>query len=191
MSNPHRVQKAGLVLSTAAIAGGLSACGSDGSDVDEATTEPTLVTKTVTETATATASSTTSAIAENPTTVSESDVVATPPPTMTTPPPTTAEATSRSMSTSQRNAVAKGRDYLTISAFSRQGLIEQLVYEGFSNGDATFAVDYLNPNWTEQARKKAADYMSMSAFSEQGLVEQLVYEGFTRDQAAAGAASQF
>ncbi|MGB6246033.1 Ltp family lipoprotein, partial [Gordonia sp. (in: high G+C Gram-positive bacteria)] len=92
---------------------------------------------------------------------------------------------------SQRNAIAKARDYLSLSAFSRQGLIEQLAFEGFSNDDAVFAVDYLSPDWTDQARKKAAEYMSMSAFSEQGLTEQLVFEGFTQEQAAAGAASQF
>ncbi len=44
---------------------------------------------------------------------------------------------------SQQNAVRAAEDYLEISAFSRQGLIEQLEYGGFSTADATFAVDYI------------------------------------------------
>ena len=37
------------------------------------------------------------------------------------------------------------------SAFSRKGLIEQLEYEGFSNDDATYAVDHCGADWNEQA----------------------------------------
>lgn len=91
----------------------------------------------------------------------------------------------------QRNAVKKAKQYLDYSAFSRSGLVKQLTFEGFANADATFAVDYLNPNWVEQAKKKAAEYMGYSSFSQQGLVDQLVFEGFTQEQAQAGAASQF
>lgn len=89
----------------------------------------------------------------------------------------------------QQQAVAKGRDYLDYTAFSRQGLIEQLVYEGFSTEDATFAVDYIAPDWNEQAAKKAQDYLDYTSFSRQGLIEQLVYEGFTQTQAEYGASA--
>lgn len=37
---------------------------------------------------------------------------------------------------------------------SRKGLIEQLEFEGYTTEDATFAVDYLNVDWKEQAEKK-------------------------------------
>ncbi|XKG11107.1 Ltp family lipoprotein [Sutcliffiella horikoshii] len=33
------------------------------------------------------------------------------------------------------------QDYLDYTAFSRSGLIQQLEFEGFSNADATYAVD--------------------------------------------------
>lgn len=93
------------------------------------------------------------------------------------------------MTTSQANAVRKAESYLRYAAFSRTGLIKQLQYEGFSAADATYAVDHITVDWTEQADKKAASYMSYSAFSRSGLIKQLQYEGFTADQAAHGAKS--
>jgi hypothetical protein len=60
------------------------------------------------------------------------------------------------------------------------------VFEGFTQGDATYGVDALNVDWNEQAAKKAAEYLDYSAFSHSGLVEQLVFEGFTQAQAEYG-----
>ncbi|QZH65400.1 Ltp family lipoprotein [Mycolicibacterium farcinogenes] len=77
--------------------------------------------------------------------------------------------------------------YLDYSAFSRQGLIEQLEYEDFSTADATFAVDHITVDWNAQAAKAAKAYLDYSAFSRGGLIEQLVYEGYTPAQAAYGA----
>ncbi|OBB19761.1 hypothetical protein A5761_00655 [Mycolicibacterium setense] len=88
---------------------------------------------------------------------------------------------------SQRNAVRAAKDYLDYSAFSRQGLIEQLEYEDFSTADATFAVDSITVDWNEQAAKAAKAYLDYSAFSRGGLIEQLEYEGFTPAQAVYGA----
>ncbi|MCV7115513.1 Ltp family lipoprotein [Mycolicibacterium setense] len=88
---------------------------------------------------------------------------------------------------SQRNAVRAAKDYLDYSAFSRQGLIEQLEYEDFSTTDATFAVDSITVDWNEQAAKAAKAYLDYSAFSRGGLIEQLEYEGFTPAQAVYGA----
>ena len=87
----------------------------------------------------------------------------------------------------QLNAVRKAESYLSFSAFSRKGLIEQLEYEGFSNADSTYAVDNVDVNWNEQAVKKANSYLDISGFSKQGLIEQLEYEGFTHEQAVYGA----
>src|SRR5699024_9778782 len=44
-------------------------------------------------------------------------------------------------SRSQQNALDSAESYLSISAFSRSSLIDQLEFEGFSNADATWAVD--------------------------------------------------
>ncbi len=90
------------------------------------------------------------------------------------------------MSTSQRNAISKAEEYLDYSAFSKEGLAEQLEYEGFSSDDAEYAVDQLSTDWNEQAVKKAEEYIDYSAFSKSGLIEQLEYEGFTDDEAEYG-----
>ncbi|MFW0793261.1 Ltp family lipoprotein [Gordonia sp. CPCC 205515] len=86
----------------------------------------------------------------------------------------------------QENAIGKAKDYLAYSAFSRTGLIKQLEFEGFTESDATFAVDSLKVNWNAQAVQKAKDYLSYSSFSHSGLVEQLEFEGFTAAQAEYG-----
>lgn len=90
--------------------------------------------------------------------------------------------------TGQQNAIAKAQSYLQLTAFSRTGLIDQLVFEGFSNEDAAFAVDTIAPDWTAQAVAKGKSYMELTAFSRQGLIDQLVFDGFTTAEAEAGAA---
>jgi hypothetical protein len=108
--------------------------------------------------------------------------VTSPPPTappVTTPPPPVE-------TTSQSNAVQKAQEYLDYQAFSRSGLIDQLVFEGFSTEDATYGVDAVSPDWNDQAAKKAAEYLDYESFSHSGLVEQLVFEGFTPEQAEYG-----
>jgi len=86
---------------------------------------------------------------------------------------------------SQQNAVDKAESYLQYSAFSRTGLIEQLEFEGFSPEDATLAVDSLDVDYGEQAKKKAEDYIDYSAFSRSGLIEQLEFEDFSPEDSAA------
>jgi hypothetical protein len=86
-------------------------------------------------------------------------------------------------------ASSKAQQYLDYSAFSRSGLIDQLVFEGFDEAEATVAVDSLNVNWNLQAAQKAKDYLEYSSFSKSGLQDQLEFEGFTPSQASYGVAS--
>ena len=99
------------------------------------------------------------------------------------------EAQDDSLTTEQSSALQKADDYLSISAFSHDGLVDQLEYEGFSTEDATYAADNCGADWNEQAAKKAQDYRDMQAFSHKGLVDQLEYEGFTAEQAEYGASA--
>jgi hypothetical protein len=87
---------------------------------------------------------------------------------------------------SQKNAVRSAKAYLDYSAFSREGLIEQLEYEQFPYTDAVYGVDNSGADWYEQAAKSAKTYLDYSAFSRGGLIEQLKYEGFTQAQAEYG-----
>ena len=86
----------------------------------------------------------------------------------------------------QQNAVASAESYLRFSAFSRQGLIDQLVFEDYSREDATYAVDKVNPDWFEQAALKAESYLEFSSFSRQALIDQLLFEGFSQQEAVYG-----
>jgi len=93
----------------------------------------------------------------------------------------------------QNNAVRSAKQYLDISGFSRNGLIQQLssdAGDGYKVADATVAVDSLNIDWNKQAAKSAKQYLSISGFSCKGLVEQLsssAGDGYTKSQAAYGA----
>ena len=86
----------------------------------------------------------------------------------------------------EKNAVEKAKSYLRVMAFSREGLIDQLEYEGFTHKEAVYGADHAGADWNEQAAKKAAQYLEYSAFSREGLIDQLKYEGFTQSQAEYG-----
>lgn len=91
------------------------------------------------------------------------------------------------ISTGKTNALKSAKSYLEYSAFSYQGLIDQLEYEKYSNEEAVYAVDNCGANWNEQAVKSAKSYLDYSAFSYQGLIKQLEYEKFTNSEATYGA----
>jgi len=86
----------------------------------------------------------------------------------------------------EKNAAKKALDYLRYSSFSREGLIDQLEYEGFTPQQAEYGVAQSGANWNEQAAKKAESYLKYSSFSREGLIDQLEYEGFTPQQAEYG-----
>lgn len=84
---------------------------------------------------------------------------------------------------SQKNAVGKANNYLSVMAFSKSSLVKQLEYEGFSNEDATYAVNKIDVDWKEQAVLKAKSYLDIMNYSRSGLIEQLEYEGFSNEEA--------
>jgi hypothetical protein len=91
------------------------------------------------------------------------------------------------------NAARSAQQYLAMTGFSRQGLIQQLSSDagnGYSVADATAAVDSLTVDWNEQAARSAKQYLSISGFSCSGLVEQLSSDAgskYTKAQARYGA----
>src|SRR5437763_2443122 len=86
----------------------------------------------------------------------------------------------------QRNALSKAKDYLSISAFPKSGLADQLKFDGFTRSQARWAVNHVRVSWRHQAVKKAKDYLSITSFSRRGLIGQLEFDGFTRRQARYG-----
>jgi uncharacterized protein YecT (DUF1311 family) len=103
------------------------------------------------------------------------------------------EKTPQSLSKPQINAVRAAQSYLNISAFSRDGLIEQLsssAGSGFNRHDATIAVDSMNVDWNREAVKSAKQYLQLMGFSCKGLIQQLSSPAggkFTEKQAIFGA----
>lgn len=92
----------------------------------------------------------------------------------------------RNATTGEQNALASAKNYLEFMAFSKSGLMEQLEYEGYSQTEASYAVEHCGADWNEQAVKKAQEYLEFMNFSRSGLIEQLEYEGFTSSQAEYG-----
>lgn len=86
----------------------------------------------------------------------------------------------------QKNALREANSYLRTMPFSKNGLINQLEYEGYSHEDAVYAVERCGADWNEQAALQAASYLRTMPFSKDGLIEQLEYEGFTHEQAVYG-----
>jgi len=83
----------------------------------------------------------------------------------------------------KQNALASALDYLSYTAFSYDGLIGQLKYEGYTHEEALYAVDNCGADWDKQALDSALNYLDYSAFSHEGLVGQLKHEGFTHEEA--------
>lgn len=95
------------------------------------------------------------------------------------------------LTASQAQAVAAAQNYLDLgSGFSYQGLLNQLTSSygsGFSTADATFAINYLSPDWDAQAVEAAKGYLALgTGFSRDSLIQQLTSSygsGFTYSQA--------
>lgn len=90
---------------------------------------------------------------------------------------------------SQQNAIKKAKSYLDFAGFSRDGLVEQLEFEQFTNADAVYGADNAGADWYVEVEQKASTYIEFSSFSRQGLIDQLIFDKFTQAQAAHGADS--
>lgn len=91
------------------------------------------------------------------------------------------------ITTGEANALKAAKNYLSVMAFSRDGLYKQLLFEEYTESEAAYAVDNCGADWNEQAAKCAKNYLDTMAFSRDGLIRQLEYEGFTNAQAVYGA----
>jgi hypothetical protein len=86
-------------------------------------------------------------------------------------------------SISQQNAIKQAENYIESMPFSEKGLINQLVFEGYSQEDATFAVKNIQVDWRYQAVRHAKQYLESMPFSKSGLIEQLIFEGHSKENA--------
>ena len=87
----------------------------------------------------------------------------------------------------EKNALEEAKAYLRFSAYSKEGLKDQLMYEKFTEAEAEYAVSHVAADWKEQALRSAKGYLDYSAFSYAELVRQLEYEKFTAEESRYGA----
>lgn len=87
----------------------------------------------------------------------------------------------------EKQAVKKAQQYLKVLSFSRDGLVDQLIYEKFSQTEAEYGADNCGADWNTQAIKQAKSYLKVMSFSRVGLIDQLKYEKYTDAQAIFGA----
>lgn len=89
----------------------------------------------------------------------------------------------------QQNALQSAKQYLDMTGFSRQGLIEQLsssAGSGYPKSVATWAADHAGADWNQEAVESAKSYLELTSFSRDGLYEQLTSSagsGYTPSQA--------
>ena len=91
------------------------------------------------------------------------------------------------LSLGSRNALSTANDYLAYTAFSYEGLVDQLKFEGYSDNEARDAANNCGADWNDQAVKSAQNYLDFQAFSYSGLIKQLEFEKFTSSEAEYGA----
>jgi hypothetical protein len=87
-----------------------------------------------------------------------------------------ASSSTSTVTLGQQNALDKAIDYLNYSAFSYNGLVEQLEFEGFTHDEAIYGTDNCGADWNEQAAIKAQDYLDYSSFSRSELIDQLEFD---------------
>ena len=78
-----------------------------------------------------------------------------------------------------KNALKKAQSYINHMSFSRDRLIKQLAYEGFTDAECIYGADNCGANWTLECLEKAQSYIERMAFSHDRLIKQLAYEDFT------------
>ena len=95
------------------------------------------------------------------------------------------------MTGEQQQAIDAAQNYLALgTGFSEEGLLNQLTSSygsGFSKSDAEYAINYLKPDWDQQAVEAAQNYLKLgTGFSRASLLQQLTSSygsGFTEAQA--------
>ena len=93
------------------------------------------------------------------------------------------DETKQEVTLGMENAKDTAQSYIdNLGGFSKERLIEQLKYEGYTDDEANYAVNNIVVNWKEQCAMSARSYLDYSSFSRSGLYDQLEYEGFTHEE---------
>ena len=89
-----------------------------------------------------------------------------------------------SLSEKQVQAIQTAEDYLDTMPLSQTELLQMLAVEDIDLEDAKFALEYLDIDWNQEARKKAKEYCKHKiGFSKVKLKAQLLFDHFTEEEA--------
>ena len=89
-----------------------------------------------------------------------------------------------SLNENQLQAIQSAKGYLDTMHLSQTELLQMLTVENIDLEDAKFAIEYLNIDWTQEARKKAKEYCKHKiGFSKEKLKAQLLFDHFTKEEA--------
>ena len=89
-----------------------------------------------------------------------------------------------SLSENQVQAIQTTKDYLDTMPLSQTELLQMLTVEDINLEDAEFAIEYLDIDWNQEARKKAKEYCKHKiGFSKVKLKAQLLFDHFTEEEA--------
>jgi hypothetical protein len=97
-----------------------------------------------------------------------------------------AEPAEPELTAGQSNALDAAQNYIDILPLSKEGLADQLKFEGYVAKDVTFAVANVDADWFDEAEEAALAYQDAMPMSRTALIDQLEFEGFTAREAAHG-----
>lgn len=100
------------------------------------------------------------------------------------------EKSDKKISKKLKKIIKKASWYVENTSSSRMEIIAILRKMEYPMEDCLAAIDSLNVNWNNQAKKAADNYLKIAKFNKDELVSQLQFDGFTLEEAQFGANSK-
>lgn len=79
-------------------------------------------------------------------------------------------------------ALEEAKNFIKYGAYSYEGLIDILLYKGYTAEAAELAADNCEADWKEEALQSAEQYLSSLGISYDGLIDMLEYEKFNQEE---------
>lgn len=81
-------------------------------------------------------------------------------------------------------ALDRAIEYLEIIPMSKDGIIDQLIYDGCEKDDAAFAANHCGADWNEQADRFVKEFYLEYGYNREELIDKLITNAkFTQKQA--------
>lgn len=80
-------------------------------------------------------------------------------------------------------AVLAAKDYVESYSYSRIGVIEELISDGFTKEQSIYGADNCDANWNTQALRMTKEYLEADSYSKLDLIRELESDYFTHEEA--------